>query len=107
MKKETLEKLVNDYCSKNKLSAPMDTKQIISYMMGEIEKDKSLQHDIALCAKMKREEEKRHVEKIKEIDQITRKIQNRCPHYEYTYFGDAAGGSGSINCCDLCGKEWK
>ena len=40
------------------------------------------------------------------IKQKLKDLQLTCPHLEYSYHGDPAGGSDSFNECRQCGEQW-
>ena len=44
----------------------------------------------------------KELEKIKAEEKL---LQEKCPHYHWKHFPDAAGGNDSYNRCELCGKE--
>lgn len=44
---------------------------------------------------------------LQKIDKDILELQNRCPHYSTTYYGDPSGGNDSYTCCDICGMSWR
>ena len=99
MKKETLQRLINEYSKTGKDG-------LAEHIAILLELDEVLKKDIKICNKHRSDEQLRHKQSIQELNSCMDKIQTRCPHYEYTYHEDPSGNNDDYYSCDLCGKEW-
>ena len=99
MNQKTLQKLIDKYIEQNM------SEKLSDYIASILEEEKIVQQDMKCYYQNYSIEDKRHVTKLKELKDTLCSIQDRCPHYEKTYYGDPSGGNNFYYECDLCAKE--
>jgi len=97
MKKEILELLIKQYQGDD----------LAGYVSDIIKTEKVIKRKVIVNTQSISDEQMRHTCIVDNLRIELRKIQQDCPHYEYVYYPDAAGGNDSWYMCELCGKETK
>ncbi len=96
MKNKTIEKLIKNCITDAQRATVLNkTLSLLAEIRSELLRNTNERH----------EEDETHKKKIAQIELRLRKIQQKCPHLETTYYPDASGGNDSETRCDLCGAE--
>lgn len=101
MKQETLKRIIDEYVGANTSLDGLST-----HIMGVLEQEKLIRGKVNQLREEGLQEKARREDYDKKMRNQWRDVQVGCPHFEYTYFGDPAGGHDSYHVCDLCKKEW-
>lgn len=96
MKPETIKRLVDEYQGED-LSRTLYNAIKSS---DEIEKSRKFLYRKKSDILSEREKE------LNEVEDSIQELQERCPHYEITYFPDASGNNDSSSRCDTCEKRF-
>lgn len=78
----------------------IDKEQVKNYLMR-------IERDVKEIGAERREAKSEYETKINELDNRLREVQNRCPHFNYTYHPDPSGNNDSWESCNICGKKSK
>jgi len=105
MKTETLQKLIQEFTENNKTDTGL-----ASYITNILEKEKLIKQEMKKYNDNVWAELYRYNEKLKQLGIKLKAIQERCPHFETTFypgFHNASGGLDSETSCDWCNKTIK
>lgn len=97
LKKETLQRLIDEYTGK--------PENLGAYIAQCVDAHRSWCGDASNISILRKAAETRFQQELHSLDKDLRVLQRLCKHYETTRAVDPAGGSSGYTSCDCCGKE--
>lgn len=100
MQAEVLKRIIDKFLIDHEPSA------LSEYIVSILTEEKELLRAVQRLRQLQSEEDSRRQEYNKQASEEWQKIQERCPHWEFTYHSDPAGGNDSFHECNICKKQW-
>ena len=99
MQSTTLQDLIDKYIDQNGQDG------LAEYITSVLYRENEVKQKIGKLLKERKKEQEIYEKIIQAIDLNIGTTQIECPHWEFSFHGDPAGGSDSYNKCLICGKE--
>lgn len=96
--KRLVQKIVDSY------SASSSHATFLEYVVGRLVDLNNDRLELNKWKKTEEEENKRHADAIKEIQDAFKRLRARCSHLVRTFQCDPSGNNDSFHTCDICGK---